>query len=266
MAEIHPTAIVESGAELGEGVVIGPYAIVGSDVTLGDNVCLKSHVVVAGLTRIGAGTEIYPFASIGHQPQDLKYRGEPTTLEIGENNIIREHVTMNPGTAGGVSLTSVGSNCLFMVGSHVAHDCVVGDHVVMANNATLGGHVSVGEWAILGGLAAIHQFVRVGRHAIVGGMTGVEHDVIPYGSVMGDRARLAGLNLVGIKRRGFSRDVIHDLRRAFRLLFADEGTMAERLTDVSELFSANEPVMDIVNFIQRDSGRSICQPRGDGGD
>lgn len=266
MAEIHPTAIVESGATLGEGVIIGPYSIVGADATLGDNVHLKSHVVVAGLTRIGAGTQIYPFASIGHQPQDLKYKGEPTTLEIGENNVIREHVTMNPGTAGGVSKTTVGNNCLFMVGAHIAHDCVVGNHVVMANNATLGGHVSVGEWAILGGLSAIHQFVRVGRHAIVGGMTGVEHDVIPYGSVMGDRARLAGLNLVGIKRRGFSRDIIHDLRRAFRLLFADEGTMAERLSDVSELFSANEPVMDIVNFIQRDSERSICQPKGDGGD
>lgn len=266
MADIHPTAIVDRKARLGAGVKIGAYCIVDGDVELGDNVELVSHVVVVGRTRMGSDTIVYPFASIGHRPQDMKYRGEPSTLEIGARNVIREHVTMNPGTEGGGMVTRVGDDCLFMVASHVAHDCQLGDHVVMANNATLGGHVSVGSWAILGGLAAVHQFVRIGRHAIVGGMSGVEHDVIPYGSVMGDRARLAGLNLVGLKRRGFDRETIHDLRRAFRLLFADEGTMAERLSDVAELFNGNEPVMDILNFIQVESARPICQPRADGAD
>ncbi len=261
MAAIHPTAIVEPGATLGAGVTIGPYCVVGPAVELGDGVELISHVVVAGLTRIGPRTRVFPFASIGHSPQDLKYKGEPSRLVIGSDNTIREHVTMNPGTAGGGLLTTVGDHCLFMVASHVAHDCRVGNHVVLANNATIGGHVVLGDWVILGGLAAVHQFVRIGKHAIIGGMSGVENDVIPYGSVMGDRARLAGLNVVGLKRRGFDRDALHDIRRAFRLLFADEGTMAERLTDVAELFPENEPVMDIVRFIQSASERAICQPR-----
>lgn len=261
MAAVHPTAIVEAGAKLGADVKIGPYCMVGAEVELGDGVELVGHVVIAGRTRIGPRTRIYPFASIGHPPQDLKYKGEPSRLVIGADNVIREHVTMNPGTAGGGLLTSVGDHCLFMVASHVAHDCRVGNHVVLANNATIGGHVVLDDWVILGGLAAIHQFVRIGKHAIIGGMSGVENDVIPYGSVMGDRARLAGLNVVGLKRRGFDRDALHDIRRAFRLLFADEGTMAERLTDVAELFPDNEPVMDIVRFIQSASERAICQPR-----
>ena len=264
MADIHPTAIVEPGAELGDGVSIGPYCIVGSDAVLGDDVRLVSHAIVTGRTTIGARTSIYPFASIGHPPQDTKYRGEPSRLEIGADNVIREHVTMSPGTPHGRMLTQVGNNCLFMIATHVAHDCNVGDHVVMANNATLGGHVTVDDWAIIGGLSGIHQYVRIGRHAIVGGMSGVEHDIIPYGSAMGDRARLTGLNLIGLKRRGFSRDTVHDLRRAFRLLFAQEGTMSERLADVTELFQDNEPVMDIVGFMQVDRERSICQPRVDG--
>ncbi|PPR23228.1 MAG: Acyl-[acyl-carrier-protein]--UDP-N-acetylglucosamine O-acyltransferase [Alphaproteobacteria bacterium MarineAlpha10_Bin2] len=266
MTDIHPTAIVDPKASLASDVSIGPYSVVGENVELGAGVRLMSHAVVDGHTKIGEGSVIYPFASIGMPPQDLKYAGEPSVLEIGVNNVIREHVTMNPGTEGGGMITRVGDNCLFMVASHVAHDCQIGDHVIMANNAALGGHVSVGEWAILGGLSAIHQYVRIGRHAIVGGMSGVEHDVIPYGSVMGDRARLAGLNLVGLKRRGFGRDIIHDMRRAFRLLFAQEGTMTERLADVSDLFNAIEPVMDIVDFIQVESTRPICQPKGDGGD
>ncbi len=263
MTDIHSTAIVHKSAEINEDVVIGPYCTVGQNVTLLSGVNLISHIVVDGNTQIGKDTKIYPFASIGMPPQDLKYAGEPSKLEIGTNNVIREHVTINPGTEGGGMLTKVGNHCLFMVASHVAHDCLLGDHVILANNATLGGHVCVGDWAILGGLSAIHQYVRIGRHAIVGGMSGVEHDVIPYGSVMGDRARLAGLNLVGLKRRGFGRDTIHDMRRAFRLLFAQEGTMTERLADVSDLFNSIEPVMDIVNFIQIESTRPICQPKGD---
>lgn len=260
MTEIHPTAIVEDGAQIGDNVTIGPYCVVGPEVELDDGVDLLSHVVVNGRTSVGSNTRIFPFASIGLAPQDLKYKGEASRLEIGCNNIIREQVTMNPGTEGGGMVTRIGNNCLFMVGSHVAHDCQIGDHVIFVNNATMGGHVKIGDWAILGGLSAVHQFVRVGRHAMVGGMSGVENDIIPYGSVMGNRARLSGLNVVGLKRRGFSRDVIHALRNAYRLLFAPEGTLTERLNDLAELMPEIEPVMEIVEFIRADSSRSICQP------
>lgn len=261
MSDIHPTAIIEQGAELREGVTIGPYCCVGPNATLETGVRLTSHVVVAGATTIGPNTHVYPFASLGHQPQDLKYKGEESLLKIGANNIVREYVTMNPGTKGGGMLTDVGNNCLFMVGAHVAHDCKIGNHVIFANNATVGGHVIVEDFAILGGLSAIHQFVRVGRHAMVGGMSGVEQDVIPYGSVIGNRARLAGLNIIGLRRRGFSRSEIATLRKAYRLLFAEEGSMVERLNDVSEMYKENEAVMDIVDFIRGDSNRAICQPR-----
>ena len=259
--DVHPTAIVAPSAELGQGVQIGPYSVVGAYVRLAAGVRVGSHVAIDGRTTIGPRTAIFPFASIGHVPQDLKYKGEPSALVIGANNSIREHVTMNPGTSGGGMVTRVGDNCLFMVGAHVAHDCQLGDHIVMANNATLGGHVHVGDWAILGGLSAVHQFARIGRHAMIGGMSGVEHDVIPYGSVMGNRARLAGLNVVGLKRRGFTREQIHALRTAYRLLFAQEGTMAERLSDAEEIYHDNEAVMEIVAFIRADSSRAICQPR-----
>jgi UDP-N-acetylglucosamine acyltransferase len=262
---IHPTALVEDGAEIGDGVSIGPYCTVSATARLGDGVRLVSHVVVAGHTSIGPNTHVYPFTSLGHPPQDLKYKGEPTRLEIGANNTIREHVTMNPGTAGGGMLTTVGNNCLFMVASHVAHDCHVGSHVVMANNATLAGHVTVADYAILGGLSAVHQYARIGRHAMVGGLSGVEQDVIPYGTVLGNRARLAGLNIVGLRRRGFSRADIADLRKAYRLMFAEEGSMAERLNDVTDMYADNQAVMDIVEFIRADSTRSICQPRAEHG-
>ncbi len=260
MTEIHPTALVSDGAEIGTDVKIGPYSIVGSAVKLEDGVELVSHVIVEGITSVGSNTRIFPFASIGHQPQDLKYSGELSKLEIGCNNVIREHVTMNPGTEGGGMLTSVGNNCLFMMGSHVAHDCHIKDHVILVNNATLGGHVNIDEWAIIGGLSAIHQFVRIGRHSMIGGMSGIENDVIPYGSVIGNRARLQGLNVVGLKRRNFDRETIHGLRSAYRLMFAPEGTLAERLDDVAEMMSDIEPVMEIVDFIRADSSRSICQP------
>lgn len=260
-ARIHPSAIVDPKATVGAGVEVGPFCVVGPDVVLGEGVRLVSHVVVAGRTSIGPRTAIFPFASIGHIPQDLKYKGEPSRLEIGADNVMREHVTMNPGTAGGGMVTKVGDRCLFMVGVHVAHDCVVGNGVIMANNATLAGHVVVQDFAVLGGLTAIHQFVRIGHHAMIGGMSGVEKDVIPYGTVMGDRAHLSGLNLVGLKRRGFERSDIHDLRAAYRLLFAHEGTMEERLADVRRMFGHSRPVMDVVDFIASDSSRAICQPR-----
>jgi UDP-N-acetylglucosamine acyltransferase len=261
MPSIHPTAIIESGASIGEDVSIGAYCFVGAEVELADGVDLKSHVVVARRTRIGPNTHIYPFASVGHQPQDLKFAGESSELVIGANTVIREHATLNPGTKGGGLVTRVGNNCLVMVGAHVAHDCQIGNHVILTNNATLGGHVSVAEHAIIGGMSAVHQFVRIGAHAMVGGMTGVENDVIPYGSVVGNRAYLSGLNIVGLKRRGFSRDNIHQLRNAYRLLFAQEGTQQERMDDVAELFADSRVVMDIIAFMRTDSSRAVCQPK-----
>lgn len=263
--EIHATAVVETGAELGDDVRIGPYAVIGPQVVMAAGCVVHSHAVIGGRTRIGARTEVFPFASVGLRPQDLKYRGEPSELVIGSDTVIREHVTLNPGTEGGGMRTRVGNQCLLMVGSHVAHDCEVGDGVIMANNATLAGHVRVDDFAVLGGLSAVHQFVRIGRNAMVGGMTGVERDVIPYGSVMGDRARLSGVNIIGMKRRGLGRDDINAVRKAYRLLFATEGTFQERLQEVAEEFAACAPVMEIVGFIREDSSRKICQP-GDGGE
>ena len=216
---------------------IGPYCVVGGDVTLADGVELVSHVVVAGRTTIGAGRASFPFASIGHQPQDLKYKGEPSTLEVGSDCLIREGVTMNPGTEGGGMATVVGDRCAFLANCHVGHDCNVGNNVIFSNNVMLAGHCAVGDFAILGGGAAVIQFARVGAHAFVGGMSGLENDLIPYGMALGNRAHLSGLNIVGLQRRGFSRDDIHTLRRAYRLLFADEGTLLERLDDVEEEFA-----------------------------
>ncbi|BAI72253.1 UDP-N-acetylglucosamine acyltransferase [Azospirillum sp. B510] len=258
---IHPSAIVDPAAKLGEGVEIGPFCVVGPDVTLGDGVRLVSHVAVDGRTSIGADTIIYPFASIGHRPQDLKFHGEPSELVIGARNQIREHVTMNPGTEGGGMITRVGDDGLFMMGSHVAHDCIVGDHVIMANNATLGGHVTLGDYVIIGGLSAVRQFVRIGSHAMIGGMSGVENDVIPFGLVMGDRARLAGLNLVGLERRGFKKDDIHALRAAYRMLFGPEGTFAERVEEVGRDFGERALISDVLTFIRAKEARSLCQPR-----
>ncbi|MGK2871451.1 MAG: acyl-ACP--UDP-N-acetylglucosamine O-acyltransferase [Alphaproteobacteria bacterium] len=257
--EIHPSAVVHKGAQLGRGVAIGPYCVVGENVVLGDAVTLHSHVTIAGRTTLGAGCTVFPFASIGHPPQDQKYAGETSELIVGANNVIREHVTMNPGTAGGGMVTRVGDNGLFMAGAHVAHDCEVGNHVILANHATLAGHVTLGDYAILGGLSAVQQFARVGRHAMIGGMSGVVDDVIPYGSVVGNRAHLGGLNIVGLKRRGFSRDQIHGLRNAYRMLFAAEGTLQERLEDVAAQFKDHAEVMEIVDFI-RAATRSICTP------
>lgn len=260
---IHPTAIVEDGAILGDGVSIGPFCVVGSNVELGDRVELVSHVVVAGHTSIGRGTRIWPFASVGHQPQDLKYAGEASRLEIGADCMIREHATLNPGTAGGGMLTRVGDRCLLMMGTHVGHDCFVGSNVIMANNATLGGHVKVQDYALLGGLCAVHQFVRIGSHAVVGGMTGVEKDVIPFASAIGNRAELGGLNLIGLKRRGFDRETIHTMRSAYKELFAGEGSLYQRAEEMSERYPDIDPVQEIVAFIRADTSRSFCKPRDD---
>ena len=258
---LHPTALVDPAAKLGQHVEIGPYCVVGPDVRLGDKVRLVSHVVVAGHTSIGAGTVVYPFASLGHPPQDLKFKGEASTLDIGANNQIREHVTMNPGTEGGGMKTRIGDNGLFMMASHVAHDCQVGNNVVLANNATLAGHVTVGDFVIVGGLSAVHQFVRIGPYAIIGGMSGVEKDVIPFGLVKGERAHLSGLNLVGLERRGFNRDDVQALRGAYRMLFAPEGTLAERMEETASHYQGQKQVSDIVAFMRATSDRPLCQPK-----
>ena len=263
MAKIHPTAIVDPAATLGADVEIGPYSTVGPDVIIGDRVRLVSHVVLEGHTELGAGCAVYPFANLGAAPQHLAHKGEATRLVIGVNNVIREQVTMHTGTVLGGGVTTVGSNGLYMVGAHVAHDCVVGDNVTFANCATLGGHVSVGDFVFMGGLSAVHQFSRIGRYAFVGGGAIVTRDVIPYGSVWGNHAHLEGLNLVGLKRRGFTREAINDLRSAYRMLFADEGTLQERLDDVARVFAASPHVSEIVNFIRSAADRPLCQPHVD---
>lgn len=257
---IHPTAIIDPNADIADGVQIGPFCTIGPNVKLGKDVVLKSHVVVEGHTHIGDGTIIYPFVSLGSPPQDLKYAGEPSELIIGKNNVIREYTTMNPGTKDGGMLTKVGDNCLFMMSTHVAHDCQLGNNVIMANNATLGGHVHVGDFVIIGGLAAVHQFVRIGDHAIIGGMSGVENDVIPYGRVKGERAFLSGLNLIGLERRGFDKDQIRKLQRAFNQLFGDEGTMDQRIESVSDDFSDDETVVKIIEFAKAKTKFPLCQP------
>ena len=265
MSFIHPSACVEPGAALGESVEIGPFCHVGARVTLGEGVKLISHVVVAGETEIGARTRIFPFASIGHEPQDLKYRGERTNLKIGADCLIRESVTINPGTAGGGGETIVGEGCAFLAGSHVAHDCRVGDGVVLSNNVMLAGHCRVGDHAILGGGAAAHQFVRIGAHAFVGGLTGLTEDLIPFGVAVGDRARLAGINVVGMKRRGFTVDDVMGVRRAYKALFASEGTLAARIEKVALEFSDIAAVRTIVAFLQEGGDRGVTVPRGDEG-
>ena len=263
MSNIHSSSIVDPNVKLGSGVEIGPFCVIGAHVELGDNCKLHSHVVIEGHTRIGDNCEIFPFASIGHIPQDMKFGGEESRLEIGSNNKIREYVTMNPGTEGGGLVTRIGSNCLFMAYCHVAHDCQVGDHVIFANGAALAGHCVLGDHVIVGGHSAIHQFVRIGEHAFIGGMSGVENDVIPYGMVLGPRASLKGLNVIGIKRRGFNRTQLKNLREAYDLLFSDAGTLAERTEKTEQTFADDEGVNKIIEFIRAESSRSLSIPRLD---
>jgi UDP-N-acetylglucosamine acyltransferase len=260
MSTIHPTAVIADGAVIGAGVEIGPYCCIGPKVTLGDKVILKSHVVIDGETSVGDGSRIFPFASIGQQPQDLKYQGEPSRLEIGRDNIIREYVTMNIGTTGGGMLTKTGDRCLFMGAVHVAHDCQIGNDVILAQGALLGGHVVIGDFAIVGGGAAVHQFVRIGTHSMIGGMAAVDNDVIPYGSVTGERAALSGLNIIGMKRRKLGREDIHALRAAFKSLFSETGTLLQRIEKVESEYGATSAVADIIAFMREDSSRSFILP------
>jgi UDP-N-acetylglucosamine acyltransferase len=263
MSAIHPTAVVEAGAALGEGVTIGPFCLVGADVRLGDGVVLDGHCVVTGRTELGRGCRVYPFASVGTAPQDMKYAGEESWLTVGAETTIREHATLNPGTAGGGRHTRVGARCLLMVGAHVAHDCQVGDDVIMVNQATLGGHVTIEDGAILGGLAAVHQYVRIGAGAMIGGMTGVENDVIPYGMALGNRARLNGINVVGLKRRGVHKSAIQTLRNAYHVLFErDDGTFQARIAEVAERYGHDARVAHVLDFLRADAGRALCRPAG----
>lgn len=261
-AEIHASSVVESGARIGKGVKIGPFCHVGAHVVLGDGVDLKSHVVVAGRTTIGDRTTVFPFATLGHQPQDLKYAGEPSTLSIGENCIIRESVVIHPGTAGGGMKTSIGKNCAFLGNSHIGHDCTIGDHVIFSHAAMAAGHCVISDYAIISGGAAVIQFARIGQHAFVGAMSALENDLIPYGMSVGNRAYLQGLNIIGLKRRGFPQSEIHTLRRAYRLLFAAEGTLMERVDDVASEFEGVKSVAEILEFIRAGNPkRSLCTPR-----
>lgn len=257
---IHPTAIVDAGARIADGVEIGPWCTVGPGVVLDEGVRLVSHVVVQQDTTVGARTVIHPFAVMGGDPQHNGYKGEPVRLQIGVDNVIREHSTFNRGTPQGTGVTVVGSNGLFMTGAHVGHDCVVGDNVVMANNATLGGHAKIGSRVFLGGLAAVHQNGRVGQGAIVGGLAAVTRDVIPYGSAWGNHARLHGLNLIGLKRKGYGKDAVRRLLAAFRNLFEGSGTFADRLDAVEAGYADLPEIMEIVAFIREDGKRPLCLP------
>jgi len=258
-AQIHPTAIVESGARLGAGVRIGPFSMVGANVTLGDNVELVSHAVVTGRTTIGAGTRIFPFASIGHQPQDLKYHGEESRIEIGERCTIRESVTINPGTEGGGMLTKIGNDCLLMACSHVAHDCQVGNNVILANYVGIAGHSIIGDYVGFGGMCAVRQFVRIGSYAFIGAHSMIDADVIPYGLAVGNRAHLR-LNLVGLKRRGFGPEAINSLRAAYREIFLGDGTLRERVEQAALTHKGETLVENVVSFIEASKGRQLCLP------
>lgn len=258
---IHPTAIIDKQAKLADNVIIGPYCVVGPQVTLEDGVELMSHVCISGNTIVGLNTKIFPFAVIGYSPPDLKYKGENSRLVIGKNNIFREHVTIHTGTAVDRNETTIGDNCLLMANAHIAHDCIIGNNVIMANCAALGGHVIIEDYAIIGGLSAIQQRVKIGAHAIVGGMSGVDADLIPYGRAVGERAKLAGLNTIGLKRKNLSNVQINDINKAFKRIFVENyDVFDKRVADVAAEFSDNEFIMKIISFINTNNGKSLCKP------
>ena len=256
---IHNTAIISSKAKISDNVTIGPYSVIGPNVEIGEGTIVQSHVNITGDTKIGLNNKIYSFASIGNDPQDLKFKGEETKLEIGDNNKIREYVTINPGTEGGGGLTKVGNNCLFMVSAHIAHDCLVGDNVILANNVPLGGHAHVDDNAIIGGNSAVQQFTRVGKFAMIGGMCGVVRDVIPYGIAHGNRSVLHGLNLIGLRRKEIPNKEIIKLSDAYKEIFKNEN-LTENLINLPSELKKNKLVMEVVNFIEKDKKRPICTP------
>ncbi len=256
---IHKTAIIDSKAKIASNVKIGAYSVIGPDVEVNENTIIHSHVSMSGQTIIGKENKIYPFASIGNDPQDLKYNGEKTKLIIGDNNKIREYVTINPGTIGGGGETKVGNNCLFMISSHVAHDCLVGDNVIIANNVPLGGHAIIEDNVVIGGNSAVQQFTRIGKMAMIGGMTGVLHDVIPYGLSTGNRNSLQGLNLIGLRRAKFENKDILELSDAYKKIFATKN-INENISKLNGSFQENSLVKNVIDFITKDKKRSICTP------
>ena len=258
---IHPTAIIDKSAQIGENTTIGAYCVIGPQVVLHDNVEVMSHVCIDGATTIGENTRIFPFAVIGFAPPDLKYRGENSKLIIGKNNVLREHVTIHTGTAVDRNETVIGDNCLLMANVHIAHDCILGNNIIMANCAALGGHVTIDDFAIIGGLSAIQQRVRIGAYAIVGGMSGVDGDLIPYGRAIGERARLTGLNTIGLKRRNISNAQISNMNKAYKQIFLENyDVFDQRVKDVANEFSDDEYIMKIVSFVNNNSNKSLCKP------
>ncbi len=256
---IHKTAIIDPKAKISSNVKIGAYSIVGPNVEIDENSEIQSHVSIIGNTRVGKNNKIYPFSSIGNDPQDLKFAGEETRLEIGDNNKIREYVTINPGTKGGGALTKIGNNCLFMVSSHIAHDCIVGNNVILANNVPLGGHAEIEDNVIIGGNSAVQQFTRVGKFAMIGGMCGVVRDIIPYGIAHGNRSVLQGLNLIGLRRKNIPNKEILTLNDAYKEIFKNEN-LSQNLSNLSEDYKKNELVLEVVNFLEKDKKRPICTP------
>lgn len=258
---IHPKAIISQTAQIASTARIGAYTVIGDNVVVHENVHVHSHVVIDGHTEIGEGTVIFPFASIGSVPQDLKYNNEPARLKIGTHNTIREHVTINIGTEGGGMLTSIGNHNLLMTAVHVGHDCIIGNHTILVNNATLAGHVIVDDYAVLGGLSAVHQFCRIGKLAMIGGMTGVEHDVMPFGTVMGNRAALKGLNLIGLERSNYEKSDIHIMRNAYKALFdKDKGSFEERIDLIEAEFGTCPLVAEVVTFMRQPTKRRYVMP------
>ena len=257
MTKIHQTAVIEDGAKLGDGVLVGPLCHVGPEVVLGDGVELLGQVSVQGITNVGTGTRIFPFASVGAEPQDMKYHGERVTLEIGSNCTIREGVTMNPGTEGGGSTTKIGNSSVFMANSHVAHDCIVGNNVIFSNNVMLAGHCIVGDSVIFGGGAGAGQFTTIGHHAFVGGLSGTGRDLIPFGTAIGIRANLAGLNLIGMKRAGIDRESIHAVRAAYKVLFKGDRPVTEIAAEMRES-ATDAPLIDVLDFILASKDGVLC--------
>ncbi len=256
---IHSSSVVDQKAKISKNVKIGPFCYVGPNVELSENVELISNVHIEGSTIVGKGTRIFPFASIGTQPQDLKFKGEKNSLIIGENNLIREYVTINPGTEGGGSITTIGSNCLFMISSHIAHDCKIGNNVIIANNVPLGGHVTIEDSVVIGGNSAVQQFTRIGRLAMIGGMTGVLKDVVPFGLSIGNRNHLQGLNLIGLRRQKYDNQKIMGLDKAFKEIFASKN-LHENLNRINGEYKDNELVSEVIKFIEKDKKRPICSP------
>jgi UDP-N-acetylglucosamine acyltransferase len=256
---IHKSSVIHSGASIGKNVKVGPFCYIGPNVVLDENVELISNVHIEGDTKIGKGTKVFPFASIGTQPQDLKYNNEKNSVSIGEGNLIREYVTINPGTSGGGSKTVIGNNCLFMISSHIAHDCKIGNNVIIANNVPLGGHVTIEDSVVIGGNSAVQQFTRIGRLAMIGGMTGVLKDVIPFGLSIGNRNYLQGLNLIGLRRKKYENQKIMGLDKAYKEIFASKN-LHDNLNKINGEYKDNELVKEVITFIEKDKKRPICSP------